>query len=93
LSAGRLLAMSNSTNWRCTSPWRWLEEIKHWSPADKDLFFSLSTASQQASILTVPCPVAAARCSASQFFSNNFVPASASPSPLSVHFSPSRSSH
>ena len=46
----------------------------------KDLSFSLSY-QHQASILTVPCPVADARCPFQSLSSNTFMPTSVTPSP------------
>ena len=50
---------------------------------DKDLFFTFRISSQQASILTIPCPAVAARCSFQSLSSDTLLSASVSPSPFS----------
>jgi len=70
-----------------------LQKSSTYTWRDKDLFFSFSISSQQARILTIPCPVAAARCSFQSLSSDTLMSASSSPSSFSQPPSkPSRSS-
>lgn len=60
--------------WRCTSHWRWLEEIKHGSLARQQLFFTLTISSQQAFTLFISRLIVAAHCSFQSMSSNTLMP-------------------
>ena len=54
-AGGNARAFDDGLEKSSTEPWR-----------DKDLFFSFRITSQQANVLIIPCPAAAARCSFEQ---------------------------